>query len=48
MEKEGTPESWTIGTTCPMLKKSDKLECKNYRDITLLKCGLQNTFELNK
>ena len=35
-EKEEIPKEWSSGLICPILKKGDKSECKNYRGIMLL------------
>ncbi|GBN30233.1 hypothetical protein AVEN_51638-1 [Araneus ventricosus] len=35
-ESEKLPTEWEVGSICPIFKKADQLECRNYRGITLL------------
>jgi hypothetical protein len=37
--KEEMPTDWKVGLICPIYKKGDHLECKNYRCITLADVG---------
>lgn len=36
---EQLPEEWKVAIVCPIHKKGDRLQCKNYRGISLLCCA---------
>jgi hypothetical protein len=40
-EKDELPADWENSIICPIYKKGDRLQCKNYRPITLLNVTYQ-------
>lgn len=44
----GIPENWKKGVMCPIFKKGEKKDVKNYRGVTLNRHGTQNIHEYSK
>ena len=42
-EKEVIPIDWKDSIICPIYKKGDRMQCKNYRPVTMMNVAVINT-----